>query len=73
MRAAYIFAIAHRTKLRFLLRGSKTSVPMNARTAAVSTATAVAADPRALLPVVGLLISGLVLLLSTGAAWLNAI
>jgi hypothetical protein len=45
---------------------------MNARITAVSTATVVAADVRALVAVVGLLISGLVLILSTGAEWLNA-
>jgi hypothetical protein len=48
-------------------------VSTNKRIAAVSTATVVAADVRAqLVLVVGLLISGLVLILSTGAEWLNA-
>ena len=45
---------------------------MNKRIAAVSTATVVAADVSALVSVVGLLISGLLLILSTGAEWLNA-
>ena len=45
---------------------------MNKRIAAVSTATVVVADTRVLVAVVGLLISGLVLIVSTGAAWLNA-
>jgi hypothetical protein len=39
--------------------------------AARSAALAVEADVRALVVVVGLLISGLVLILSTGAAWLH--
>lgn len=67
-----IFSIALHTKLRFLLGGSKNLVSTNMRIAAVSTATVVAADVRAhLVLVVGLLISGLVLILSTGAEWLN--
>jgi hypothetical protein len=67
-----IFCIALHTKVRFLFRGSTNLVSINARAIAVSSATVVAADVRALIAVVGLLISGLVLILSTGAEWLNA-
>ena len=45
---------------------------MSQRISARSAATSVAVDVRALnLVVVGLLLSGLVLILSTGAAWLH--
>lgn len=48
-----------------------TQVTVDQRLAAPSIATAVAVDARALVSVVGLLLSLTVLILSTGAAWLH--
>ena len=44
---------------------------MRTRTSSRSTAIAIAADTRALVPVVGLLLSVLALILTRGVAWLH--